>query len=321
MRSALVIGLGSGLVSAGVAISAARGSPALQGLMMMLAPLPLLIAGLGWGWIAALAGMVIGAGMLALGVRTGTGAAFTIMVGAPAVLASYLVYLARDRRDGQGADWFPVGSVVGAVGLYAASVPLFLLQLIGNTFEVLRQPLADFYRRVFQEAGREFGMATPTPEQIDQAAAIGVAILPAAIASTWAMVFCLALYLSARVTRAAGLLTRDWPDFTALTLPRELSLLFLAAIAATFVPGVPRLVGTALIGGLLVPLMTVGLATLHTLARRGKRWLLWITYACLLVLWPIGTYFIGLILAVVGFLEPILNLRGRLPAPPSTPTT
>ncbi len=325
MRSALLIGLGAGLVSAGVVISAARGSVALQGVMVMLSPLPLLIAGLGWGWVAALAGALAGSGALALGVRPGTGLAFAIMAGAPTVIVSYLLYLARDRRADAGApaatEWFPIGSIVGALGLCAAAVPLCLLPMIGGTFEVLRQPFREYYKRIFDMAVREFGIPQPTPEAIEQSVSVGIAMMPTMLASTWAMMFSVSLYLAARVIKAGGLQGRPWPDLAALTLPRELPLVFAAALMATTFPGLPHVIGAALAGGLLVAFMIVGLATLHTIARAGKRWLLWLAYGGMIILWPIGAYVIGLVLAVIGLADPVLKIRDRHALPPSAPST
>ena len=53
MPISLLIGAGSGLVSAALFASAATAT-ALAGVLFYLAPLPLCLAGLGWGGIAAL---------------------------------------------------------------------------------------------------------------------------------------------------------------------------------------------------------------------------------------------------------------------------
>jgi Predicted membrane protein (DUF2232) len=326
MRSALLIGLGAGLVSAGVAISAARGAPVLQGVMLMLSPLPLLIAGLGWGWVAALIGALAGSVAMALGVRLSTGMSFAIMAGAPTVLMSYLVYLARDRHDGPSnsgpkTEWFPIGSLVGALGLWGAAVPLLTLPLIGGTFEILRQPFLEYYKRVFDMGVREFGLPPPSPEALEASVSVGISLMPAMMASTWTMMFAVGLYLAARVVKAPGLHGRPWPDLAALKLPRDVPFVFAAALVATTFPGLPHVIGAALAGGLLVAFMIVGLATLHTIARAGKRWLLWLAYGGMLILWPVGAYLIGLVLAVIGLADPVLKIRERHALPPSGPST
>ena len=60
MRYGFLIGLGSGLVSALLFFSAARGGPTLGTLLLLLTPLPSLLAGLGWGWLPAAAGAIAG---------------------------------------------------------------------------------------------------------------------------------------------------------------------------------------------------------------------------------------------------------------------
>ena len=69
MAIPFLIGAGAGLVSAALFASAATAT-SLAGILFYLAPLPICLAGLGWGWIAAavaaLAGMVVVGGVLGL---------------------------------------------------------------------------------------------------------------------------------------------------------------------------------------------------------------------------------------------------------------
>ena len=52
MATLFLIGAGAGLVSAALFASAATAT-ALAGVLFYLAPLPICLAGLGWGWMAA----------------------------------------------------------------------------------------------------------------------------------------------------------------------------------------------------------------------------------------------------------------------------
>jgi len=61
MPFGFLIGLGGGLASALLFYSAARGSPLFGTLLLVLTPLPSMLAGLGWGWLPAAAGAVAGA--------------------------------------------------------------------------------------------------------------------------------------------------------------------------------------------------------------------------------------------------------------------
>ena len=66
MPIGFLIGVGSGLASALLFYSAARGSPLLGTLLLLLTPLPSLLAGLGWGWLPAAAGALAGAAVMAV---------------------------------------------------------------------------------------------------------------------------------------------------------------------------------------------------------------------------------------------------------------
>ena len=66
MQLGLLIGIGGGLASALLFYSAARGSPMLSTLLLLLTPLPTLLAGLGWGWLPAAAGALAGAIVMAV---------------------------------------------------------------------------------------------------------------------------------------------------------------------------------------------------------------------------------------------------------------
>src|ERR1044072_819233 len=100
MRGGFPIGVGGGLASALLFYSAARGSPLLSTLLLLLTPLPTLLAGLGWGWGRAAAGAVAGS----LGMRFAAGLPFAVgyfmALGLPAAIIAHLAYLSRpDPRD------------------------------------------------------------------------------------------------------------------------------------------------------------------------------------------------------------------------------
>ncbi|MGB6970436.1 MAG: hypothetical protein WBD76_14420, partial [Methyloceanibacter sp.] len=94
MATPLLIGAGAGLVSAALFGSAATAT-ALAALLFYLAPLPICLAGLGWGStsaaVAALAGTLLVAGVLG----PATGGIFAIAIGAPLAGLCYLALLAR----------------------------------------------------------------------------------------------------------------------------------------------------------------------------------------------------------------------------------
>src|ERR671935_1160027 len=77
MPTPLIIGAGSGLVSAALFASAATAT-SLAGILFYLAPLPLCLAGLGWGGMAALLAALTGTVVVAASLGPATAAIFAL---------------------------------------------------------------------------------------------------------------------------------------------------------------------------------------------------------------------------------------------------
>jgi hypothetical protein len=88
MPTGIIIGLGSGLVSALLFYSAARGGPVLRPVLLFLIPLPSLVAGLGWGWLAAVAAAVSGAIAVGVIVSGSVVIGYLLALGVPVALAA-----------------------------------------------------------------------------------------------------------------------------------------------------------------------------------------------------------------------------------------
>ena len=134
MPTPLIIGAGSGLVSAALFASAATAT-ALAGVLFYLAPLPLCLAGLGWGSMAALLAAVTGTMVVALSLGPAMAAVFAVSIAAPVALLTYLALLSRPvpAAEGQASgalEWYPPGRLVGwaalMAGLLAGVLVLFL---------------------------------------------------------------------------------------------------------------------------------------------------------------------------------------------------
>jgi hypothetical protein len=316
MQLGLLIGIGGGLASALLFYSAARGSPMLSTLLLLLTPLPTLLAGLGWGWLAAAAGALAGAIVMAVAASGSFAVGYLLALGVPAALASHLAYLSRPNpQDSNSREWYPAGRLMAAMSLYGGALPVLMLTLIGGSYDVLREPLAEFFRRLSKSAP-ELGLRPLTDAQIGTLAEFVVTVLPGAFAAYWVGIFALNLYLAGRIARASGRLGRDWPDLPALTYPPGFPLLVALALAASFAPGVIGVAGTSLGGALLFAYLIAGLALVHFIARGRAPWILWLVYPALMLFGP----YAGFVLIVAGLLEPVLKLRRRF-GPSSPPSS
>jgi len=317
MPIGFIVGIGAGLASALLFYSAARGSPLLSTLLLLLTPLPSLLAGLGWGWLPALAGAAAGSVAIAVGASAPIAIGYFLALGAPATLASYLAYLSRsDPQDPARREWYPAGRLVAAMSLYGGALPILVMPLFGGTYQILQAPMGEFLRRLSTRAAPELGLRPLTAAQIEGLAEFVIAILPAALAAYWLVIFTLNLYLAGRIARASGRLGRDWPDLPGMTFPAGFALLVALALAASFAPGIAGVIGASFSGALLLAHLLAGLALMHLIARGRASWLLWLVYACLILFGPYAAF----ALILTGLLEPILKLKRRF-GPPSPPST
>ena len=306
MPTGIIIGLGSGLVSALLFYSAARGGLLLRPFLLFLIPLPSLVAGLGWGWLAAVSAAVSGAFMVGAIVGATTVVGYLLALGLPVVLAAYLAYLSRTgSADPEAREWYPAGRLLAGMALYAGALPLMLLPLIGGSYDTLRP--------VMGEVLQQFALRwlPPGASLSEQALANqtdwALFLLPAGFAAQWLVLCAFNLYLAGRVVRASGLLGRDWPDLSAISYPPGLSILFGVAFLAAAAGGVVGVAGVSFTGAFVAAYLLGGLALTHFIGKRRAPWLVWVVYLGLFFVWP---FFMPLVV-LAGLLESTFQLKQR----------
>jgi hypothetical protein len=304
MIQIVLVGLGAGAAAALLFASVVSGSLAAV-FLFYLAPLPIMIAALGW---SHLAGLIAAASATAVvGVLSGVFLIAVPVIAFGAWWLGYLTMLARPATNGGGdvLEWYPVGrlvlwaAVIGTL-IVAAAVPNF-----GMDQESLQAALRKTYERILRDQAL-----------ID---VLVVAVPPAAaIFSTITSVF--NLWLAARVVKISGRLKRPWPDLAALALPPSSSALLAAAIAGSFLPDLAGVLSGVFAASLLMAFAILGFAVLHAITRgmRGRIVMLTGLYAAAAVFgWPV------LAVALLGLAESILNIRSRVArkrGPPSLRT-
>lgn len=321
MPFALLIGVGAGLVSGLLFASASTGT--LLGLMVLvfLTPLPVAITGLGWGWPSAATAAITAPVIIAVLLAPRAALLHLLALGVPTVVLSYLALLNRSvAEDGEERiEWYPLGRIVAVTAVLAGCLATIALLTTATDMEGLRASLREtFERGILQQIeSAQPGAQTLGEEEIATFTELMVVSFAGAIATMWMAIAMLNLWLAGLVTRASGLLVRPWPELSTLTLPRQMSIAFAAAIALTFLPGYPGLIASGFASALIFAFLLVGLAILHYVTRgmtmRGL--LLFAVYAALVFLNP----FSGLAVAMIGLAEPISPLRRKPPpAPPAT---
>ncbi len=317
MPTPLIIGAGSGLVSAALFGSAATAT-ALAGVLLYLAPLPLCLAGLGWGSAAALAAAITSALIVALSLGPATAAIFALSIAAPTALLTHLALMSRPLASQQGQvtqtiEWYPAGRLVGWAALIAGGLAAVLILIIGydqdSYKEMIRQMLDHSALKEIDRDGTLF-----TEEAMTSMAAMIARAVPAAFAIVWLTITLFNLWIAAMIVDASGRALRPWPDFHALELPNALVPIFAASLLASFVPGLPGLVATGFAGALLFAFVLQGLAVIHVYSHGAafRGLLLGAVYLGILLLgW------VAIVVAIIGIGEPVFRLRER-GQPPST---
>lgn len=315
MVQAFLIGIGAGAASALLFASVASGAM-LAVLLFYLAPLPILIAAIGWSHWAGLVAALVAAGALAATLNGFFFVSFLVGVGLPSWWLGYLALLARPAPNGGGEtlEWYPPGRLVFWAALLGAGVVLVAVPFLYVDEESFRATLKAGLERMF--SATEVG----APPSIDVARLVDVLVIviPPIAATLTTTTFLTNLWLAGLIVRISGRLKRGWPDLPALTLPTQGLVLLAASVAGTFLPGLPGVVAGLFAASLLIAYAVLGFSVAHTLTRAlpSRALVLGGLYAAVAVFgWPVG------ILALLGIADAAFDLRGRFARRGAPPTS
>ena len=321
MPISLFIGAGSGLVSAALFASAATAT-SLAGLLFYLAPLPLCLAGLGWGGMVALLSALTGTVVIAASLGAATAAVFALSIAAPTALLAHLALLSRPAATPNGQvvgplEWYPPGRIVGWAALIAGLLAGILVLTIGYDQEAYRDTIRQILEHsTLKELDRNGTVFTE--EAIASLSSVLARALPAAFAIIWFTITLFNLWIAALIVDASGRALRPWPDLRGFELPNALVPLFAGALGASFLPGLPGLLATGLAGALLFAYVLQGLAVIH-LYSHGLPFRAVLLTAVYLGILLLG--WVALVVAILGLAEPLLGLRRRGQPPTSGGTS
>ena len=311
MPTHLLIGAGAGLVSAALFASAAA-SPSLAVILFYLAPLPLCLAGLGWGRSAALVSALTSTAIIVLSLGPAAAMIFALVFAAPIAFLVHLVLMSRPLATPQGKtaasiEWYPPGRLVGWAAVIAGVLAGLFALLVGYDQESYRQSITDVLSspalKELDPDGKLF-----TPETVKNLTVVIAKALPGMLAVTWLTIVLFNLWLAGFIVDASGRALRPWPSLQDLELPTVFVAVFAVAILVSFIPGLIGLLATGLAAALLLAYVLQGLAVIHVYSRgvpfRGL--LLTAVYLGILLLgW------VAILVAILGLGEPLFGLRAR----------
>jgi hypothetical protein len=315
MITILLIAMAAGCASALMFASIISGA-LISLLLFYLAPLPLIVAALGWGSLSAAVGGIIAA--IGLGVVFGLPycIAFVVMAALPAWWLGHLVLLGRthDSAIAESAaagdstvaatstlEWYPVGRVLLWIAGFAGLTTMATLLTLGTDAATITGAMQRGLLRI---------LAAPDTASAGQTEWIEVLvrIAPAAAATVAMMTLTLNVWLAAKITATSGRLHRPWPDLKSAALPAMTLAALSVAIAFCFTGGLLALLAQIITATLMMAYAFVGFAVLHTLTLALKNRALWLSsaYAIAVVFsWPV------LLMAMLGLADAVFGLRQR----------
>ncbi len=316
------VAVGAGCAAAFLFAVSSQTSP-LAMTLAYLAPLPIMIATMGWGIDAGAVAAATSVAGLTLLAEPLTGLLYAASVAAPAWMLAAFASAPVARRilpvlrpDGTYAS---VGSIVilaSAVGMLGAGAVLTAIIIIYGGYAEGAKQVTTALAALASDA-----LDAKDVDQANLFADTLVRFGPAAIAASTLLMLSINLYAASRSTQLSHRLQRPWSDLpTSLRLPWPLGILAIGCAACAYaLPAPASQYFSIVVGGLGAAFVLQGLAVAHALSRGLKLRVVMLValYACCVLR---AKYTLP-ILAALGLIDAFARLRARaafLPSPKPT---
>jgi Predicted membrane protein (DUF2232) len=321
MMQTTLIAIALGLIAAIAFLSSTAGPLPARLLFSLITPLPILLAGLGWGVRAGGMAALAGGGILVV-LLPSAGGLFLTTAGLPAAILAYLAQLNRsvDANETAPREWYPAGRlVIWAAALAAIPAIIWALLLEANGPEQKTKLITMLSDALTAAEIKHSTTGLPlSADDIAMLTSLVYAALPAALSIAWMTALLLTLWLSGRIMQSSGQLVRPWPDLSQIEFPTGAALALVVALGLSILDGVAGLASRAVAGTLMLAFMLLGLAVIHNLTK-GWQWrsfVLGMIYGGLIVI----SLVIAVPLTLLGLSEGIFNFRSRFRPPPQGST-
>ena len=305
MIATVLIAMAAGFASALMFASIISGA-LISVLLVYLAPLPLMVAALGWGPLGATIGGIAAATALGAIFSLPYCMAFVVAVALPAWWLGHLALLGRPLaagsapgNDDAALEWYPVGRILIWIVVFATITTTAILLTMGFDAPTIQDTMRSAWTHLLEPAGAKLS---------DRMLDALVTIAPTAACTVIAMALTLNLWLAAKITATSRRLHRPWPDLKSTALPPLTLAGLCVAIAFCFSGGLLAIVAQIVTAALMIAYMLTGFAVLHTLTLALKSRALWLgcTYLIVVVFaWAV------LAIAILGIADAVFELRQR----------
>jgi hypothetical protein len=311
MIATILIALAAGCASALMFASIISGA-LISLLLLYLAPLPLMVASLGWGPLAATVGGIAAATVLGAIFGLPFCIVFAVTMALPAWWLGHLALLGRPLSNGSGEaamgaapvlEWYPIGRIQLWIAGIAVLTTMATLLTFGTDAATITETLRAELLRVLGPRAATSG------DEIAQRIDTFLMIAPAVAAASTITMLTLNLWLAAKIAATSGRLHRPWPDLKSTALPPMTLAALSAAIAFCFLGGLLAILAQTVTAALLMTYALTGFAVLHTLTLGLKSRPLWLgcTYAVVVLS---GGWLVA-VMVILGLADAIFGLRQR----------
>ncbi len=320
MMQRYAVAFGAGCAAAFLFAVSAEASPLAMALAY-LAPLPIMIATIGWGVDAGAIAAAASVAGLTLIAEPLSGMLYAASVAVPAWLIAAFAATPVARylpaRFSSLPQYPSIGAIVtlaAIVGMLGAAGVLTTVIVVYHGYAEGAQAVAQGIAAMAADAFDDAGDGAAAKAFADSMVRIG----PAAIAGSTLLMLCINLYAAARSVQLSHRLKRPWLDLPmSFRLPAALGGVMIVCVAATWALPAPASQYVSIVaGGLGAAFAFQGLAVAHALSRGLKlRTLMLVAlYACCFVR---AKYTLP-VLALLGVVDAFTRLRVRaavLPTP------
>jgi len=309
MIAFVAIALAAGAASALMFASIISGE-LLSLVLFYLAPLPLMVAAIGWGPMSASIGGIAAAAGLGAFLGLPLCLSFVVAVALPAWWLGHLIMLGRPApghapdaaADSPAMEWYPLGRVLLWITGFATLTTFAALLTLGSDAASIASTLHQGMSRILSAA--DVSVSTDVDQWIDAM----IRIAPAAAATFATLTLTLNLWLAAKITASSGSLRRPWPDLKSTALPPMALAALFAAVGFCFAGGLIAILAIIVTSTLLMAYALAGFAVLHTLTLTLRSRAFWLGSAYALIVmfvWPL------LAMIALGLADAAFGLRQR----------
>ena len=260
-----LIALGGGLLGALLFLSVRTGTP-VAAVLMFLSPAPLFAVGLSQGFAAVLIASATALAAVAVAAWGSAVFIYLLCIVLPVLIVVRQGLLSRPGPQAGTQQWYPPGLLLGWLAGYGLVVLvgaiIWYIGVDGGLEGTIRANLAAAFKQMSDRQVEPHLGAL-----LDMVARY----LAGAVISTWLLAACVSATLAQFVLARAGRARRPTPRFSALGLPRWMSLAFGAGILLALFPGPAGTFGRNAVIVLSIPFLLAGLAVIHALSAYAMR--------------------------------------------------